>query len=158
MEQDREPRVTFEVDKATNRNPSRRSGSTRPRKFSRSHSTGHSLVQPGEDTDRFTLKLPVDVRKQVMSQAISMAAGASSSRRGYRGEGSSRGKYLRRPPTLDRPFRSERWAFTRLPSFLTRASPVPSPRVPPNMNTEGSSIGRSSRRGEAPIEPTQLPI
>ncbi|CAI0391958.1 unnamed protein product [Linum tenue] len=32
----------------------------------RSHSAGHSLVQPGGTTDRFTLRLPADFRKQLM--------------------------------------------------------------------------------------------
>ncbi|CAJ1974066.1 unnamed protein product [Sphenostylis stenocarpa] len=33
----------------------------------RSHSTGHSLVQPGENCERFTLRLPEEVRNQLMS-------------------------------------------------------------------------------------------
>ncbi|KAG6427281.1 hypothetical protein SASPL_111523 [Salvia splendens] len=32
----------------------------------RSHSTGHSLVQPGENLDQFTLRLPEGVRKEVL--------------------------------------------------------------------------------------------
>lgn len=35
-------------------------------KFPRSHSTGHSLVQPGDLTDRYTLRLPEEVKKQVL--------------------------------------------------------------------------------------------
>ncbi|KAB1214519.1 E3 ubiquitin-protein ligase ATL6 [Morella rubra] len=35
-------------------------------KFTRSHSTGHSLVHPEEITDRFTLILPEEVRKLVL--------------------------------------------------------------------------------------------
>jgi E3 ubiquitin-protein ligase ATL6/9/15/31/42/55 len=35
-------------------------------KFPRSHSTGHSLVQPGEKTERYTLRLPEEVRKQII--------------------------------------------------------------------------------------------
>ncbi|XVE73314.1 hypothetical protein DITRI_Ditri11bG0107800 [Diplodiscus trichospermus] len=44
---------------------------TRPRtgkiigKFPRSHSTGHSLIQPGENVGRFTLRLPEEIRKQI---------------------------------------------------------------------------------------------
>ncbi|XP_042475235.1 E3 ubiquitin-protein ligase ATL31-like [Macadamia integrifolia] len=69
-------------------------------RFPRSHSTGHSLVQPGEDVERFTLRLPEGVRKQIMnmrqlSRTRSMVAfpRVGSSRMGYRttGEGSSRG-------------------------------------------------------------------
>lgn len=53
-----------------NRNLSSKFG--RPRIFERfrSHSTGHSLVQPGENLDRYTLRLPEDVRKQVMRRAF----------------------------------------------------------------------------------------
>ncbi|XP_043714838.1 E3 ubiquitin-protein ligase ATL6-like [Telopea speciosissima] len=38
-------------------------------RFLRSHSTGHSLVQPGEDVERFTLRLPDEVRKQIMNMS-----------------------------------------------------------------------------------------
>ncbi|KAJ7945444.1 putative Ring finger protein [Quillaja saponaria] len=34
-------------------------------RFSRSHSTGHSLVQPGENLERYTLRLPEEVRKLI---------------------------------------------------------------------------------------------
>ncbi|MCD7472404.1 hypothetical protein HAX54_013638 [Datura stramonium] len=49
-----------------------RSISMRPRIFSkfRSHSTGHSLVLPGENLDRYTLRLPDDVRKEVVNRAL----------------------------------------------------------------------------------------
>ncbi|GMH14656.1 hypothetical protein Nepgr_016497 [Nepenthes gracilis] len=35
-------------------------------RFPRSHSTGHSLIQPGQDCERFTLTLPEEVRKHLM--------------------------------------------------------------------------------------------
>lgn len=64
------------------------------RKFLRSHSTGHSLIQPGEDSERFTLRLPAEVRRQLVARAklkratSFVALGrASSSRRGYRSGG-----------------------------------------------------------------------
>ncbi|KAA8536893.1 hypothetical protein F0562_029371 [Nyssa sinensis] len=105
-------------------------------KFPRSHSTGHSLVQPGENMERFTLRLPEDVRKQVMNRALTRTTSCvvvlprqGSSRRGYRtggGEGSSRGRYLKR---LDRGMKSDRWVFSMAPPFFSRASSVRSPRV-----------------------------
>ncbi|KFK36405.1 hypothetical protein AALP_AA4G119900 [Arabis alpina] len=55
--------------------------------FPRSHSTGHSLVQPAGDLDRFTLTLPDDVRIQLMkTRTIGHVAlpQARSSRSGYR--------------------------------------------------------------------------
>ncbi|KAF3944064.1 hypothetical protein CMV_029437 [Castanea mollissima] len=35
-------------------------------KLPRSHSTGHSLIQPGDNTERYTLRLPEEVRMQVL--------------------------------------------------------------------------------------------
>ncbi|KAL1194756.1 E3 ubiquitin-protein ligase ATL9 [Cardamine amara subsp. amara] len=55
--------------------------------FPRSHSTGHSLVQPAENLDRFTLRLPDDVRRQLMkTRTMGRVAlpQARSSRSGYR--------------------------------------------------------------------------
>ncbi|MFS7969489.1 putative transcription factor C2H2 family [Helianthus anomalus] len=104
----------------------------------RSHSTGHSLVQPGENIDRFTLRLPEEVRKQVITTALMnrsgstvRMAGEGSSRKGYRtGEGSSRGRSYRRMGSLDRvAVRSDRWVFARAPSFLSRAFSVRSQKV-----------------------------
>ncbi|ESQ52109.1 hypothetical protein EUTSA_v10016848mg [Eutrema salsugineum] len=66
--------------------------------FPRSHSTGHSLVQPTGDLDRFTLRLPDDVRRQLTkTMTIRHVAlpQARSSRSGYRSGsvGSERGVY-----------------------------------------------------------------
>lgn len=63
-------------------------------KLRRSNSTGHSTVQPGENTERYTLRLPEEVRKQVlegeklersMSYGVVLATVASS-RKGYRSD------------------------------------------------------------------------
>ncbi|KAK2984080.1 hypothetical protein RJ640_028544 [Escallonia rubra] len=144
-----------------NRNPSTRqnrpprSRSVRPRIFQkfRSHSTGHSLVQPGENTDRFTLRLPEDVRKQVIKRALLHRTASymvtlpreESSRKGYRtGEGSSRGKSYKRLESLEPAVRSDRWNFSRAPSFLWRAFSVRSPRV-----VAGDGEGSTSANGAA---------
>ncbi|XP_021894916.1 E3 ubiquitin-protein ligase ATL6-like [Carica papaya] len=120
-------------------------------KFLRSNSTGHSVVQPGENTERFTLRLPVEVRKQILKDrklnratSLIVLPGEASSRRGYRtgvDGGSSRGKsssYRR----IDQPERlivkSDRWVFLRTPSFFSRASSFKSPRVAAN-DGEGMS-------------------
>lgn len=112
-----------------------------PRLFDkfRSHSTGHSLVQPGENLDRFTLRLPEDVRKQVVNRALLNRtgntvrfAGEGSEKKGYRtaGVGSGRRKSYKRLESLEGvAVRSERWVLSRAPSFLTRAFSVMSPRV-----------------------------
>ncbi|XP_045796571.1 E3 ubiquitin-protein ligase ATL6-like [Trifolium pratense] len=143
------------LDKTLNRNRTRGSQSNRTRRFPRSHSTGHSLIQPGENTDRFTLKLPFKVRKQIMNRQLQRASslitlpGESSLRQGYRtgGEGSSRGKSSRWVDRT-RSFKSDRWVFTRAPSFLARALSFRSPK--PKVNTsddEGTSAA-------APIMPS----
>ncbi|KAK9075003.1 hypothetical protein SSX86_003323 [Deinandra increscens subsp. villosa] len=105
----------------------------------RSHSTGHSLVQPGENLDRFTLRLPEDVRKQVVKRALLNRTGSTvrmvgegSGKKGYRAAGavSGRRKSYKRLESLDRVVvRSERWVLPRAPSFLARAFSIRSPRV-----------------------------
>ncbi|CAH2059331.1 unnamed protein product [Thlaspi arvense] len=54
--------------------------------FSRSHSTGHDVVQPVENIDRFTLRLPEDVRKKLTKNTVGHVAQTQvrSSWRGYR--------------------------------------------------------------------------
>ncbi|KAI3799599.1 hypothetical protein L1987_34898 [Smallanthus sonchifolius] len=115
--------------------------SVKPRLFDkfRSHSTGHSLVQPGENVDRFTLRLPEDVRKQVVNRALLNRTGSTvrmvgegSGKKGYRTGGaiSGRRKSYKRLESLDRVVvRSERWVLPRTPSFLARAFSIRSPRV-----------------------------
>ncbi|MED6205968.1 hypothetical protein PIB30_022572 [Stylosanthes scabra] len=151
-----EPEVLcLNVNQALNRNRTRGSRSGRPRRFPRSHSTGHSLVQPGEDTERFTLRLPLEVRKKILEPQLNRARSLvifpteGSSRRGYRtgvGEGSSRGRSTRR---LDRGFKSDRWVFTMAPPFLVRASSIRSPRVA-NSTAGGSSSAAPAAAPQAP--------
>ncbi|GMI88795.1 Arabidopsis toxicos en levadura 6 [Hibiscus trionum] len=138
----------IDLNRTLNRNRTRGSISSRTRRFffPRSHSTGHSLVQPGENTDRFTLRLPVDVRKQLMNRKLNRATSLvlpreRSSRRGYRtGEdgGSSRGKSLRQLDKSDRGVKSDRWVFSMAPPFISRASSIKSPKVAAD-NGEGTS-------------------
>nr|KJB48876.1 hypothetical protein B456_008G091500 [Gossypium raimondii] len=83
---------------------------TRPRekitgKFTRSHSTGHSMIQPGENTERFMLRFAEEFRKQI-------AKGE-----GGGGEGSSRGK-----SNIDH------WVFSRTPPFVSKTGPLKSPK------------------------------
>ncbi|KAL3538042.1 hypothetical protein ACH5RR_001408 [Cinchona calisaya] len=116
----------------------------------RSHSTGHLVVQPGENVERFTLRLPEEKRKEVMNRALLNRAKSyavhlprdRSSRRGYRtggGEGSSRGaRSYKRIEQTDRAAQSDRWVFARTSSFLSRALSIRSPRVTAETG-EGSS-------------------
>ncbi|GMI78446.1 Arabidopsis Toxicos en Levadura 11 [Hibiscus trionum] len=119
-------------NKANNQNRQQRSRSTGwrlTRFFPRSHSTGHSLVQPGENCERFTLRLPEDVRSQLMNSSLSRTKSwaslprARSSKRGYRSRslGSNYYNYER----FDRP---DRWGFTMTPPFFSRTGSSQSPK------------------------------
>ena len=58
--------------------------------FPRSHSTGHSLVRPGESCERFTLRLLEDVRKRLLNSTMNRSKSCAtfirlgSARKGYR--------------------------------------------------------------------------
>ncbi|XP_022744504.1 E3 ubiquitin-protein ligase ATL6-like [Durio zibethinus] len=146
----------------TNRTRGSRSSRTRKLFFLRSHSTGHSLVQPGENTDRFTLRLPVEVRKQLINRKLNRATSLvilpreRSSRRGYRaGEdgGSSRGTSIRRLEKLDREVKSDRWVFSMTPPFFSRASSMKSPKVA-TKDGEGTSslpVGPAGDSSRPPV-------
>ncbi|KAF8023372.1 hypothetical protein BT93_F0777 [Corymbia citriodora subsp. variegata] len=139
-----EPRATSEgakpsprrdADSAANESVPRRSSSAGMRLarmflFPRSHSTGHSLslVRPGYDCERFTLRLPEDVRSRIINDARLERARscvafprASSSRTGYR---SGSGLPGPRSPQIyerfDRESRPSKWAFTMTPPFVSR--------------------------------------
>ncbi|CAL5368490.1 unnamed protein product [Camellia sinensis] len=80
-------------------------------KFQRSHSTGHSLVGLGESCERYTLRLPEEVRKQIM-----MSGGLKRTRSCilfFPTEGSSRGR-------SDRVGRLDRWVFSLTPPFFSK--------------------------------------
>lgn len=149
-----EPEV-MSVNQTLDRNRTRGSRSGRPLKFPRSHSTGHSLVQPGENIDRFTLRLPAEVRKQIMNRRLNRATSLlllpreGSSRRGYR-TGSSKGKNLGR---FDRNTKSDRWVFSMAPPFFTRASSVRSQTVA----ADGEGSSRRLPEREAPLAESSRP-
>lgn len=145
-----EPEV-INPSQSVNQNRPPRSKSVRQRLFGmfpRSHSTGHSLVRPGENCERFTLRLPDEVRKQIVNGKLNRTMSCvvlpreGSSRRGYRatGEGSSRGGSSRR---LDRIAKSDRWVFSMAPPFFARASSMRSPKVVAT-GEEGSVKGKST--------------
>ncbi|OMO56170.1 Zinc finger, RING-type [Corchorus capsularis] len=108
-------------------------------KFPRSHSTGHSLIQPGENVERYTLRLPEELRKQIMKSGNlkrtrsydAVLAKEGSSRKG---EGSSRGKsYI------------DRWVFRATPPFVSKTGSVKSQKGGPPGNGDGD--GSTSWRG-----------
>ncbi|KAJ4892923.1 E3 ubiquitin-protein ligase ATL6 [Raphanus sativus] len=77
-------------------------------KFSRSHTTGHSVVQPGDCTERFTLRLPEDARKKMLANWKLNRSNSFL--------GSSRGKPIDRSKA-----RSDRWLYRKTSSFLWRS-------------------------------------
>ncbi|QCE00662.1 E3 ubiquitin-protein ligase [Vigna unguiculata] len=105
---------------------SRSTGFGVSRLFPRSHSTGHSLVRPGEDCERFTLRLPEDVRNQLMSSGTlnrTKSCGVtwerqSSGRRGYRTR--SVGRSYLRYERFGGEGRLDRWGFMWTPPFWGR--------------------------------------
>ncbi|KAL1811812.1 hypothetical protein ACET3Z_021877 [Daucus carota] len=157
------------------RSGSVRSGSVRSKLFGienifpRSHSTGHSLVQPslvqpGENVDRYTLRLPEELRNEIIKRSLNRTGsivGEGSVKKGNKNEeGSSRGKTIKRLGSLERVGKSDRWNFARMPSFLTRALSTrskvvagdgePSTSAQPGGN-DGSVKGKTS-------DPAKLPV
>ncbi|KAI3798614.1 hypothetical protein L1987_33891 [Smallanthus sonchifolius] len=93
-------------------------------KFPRSHSTGHSLVSPGENCERYTLRLPEEVRKQIVTLKRAKSCGCGvdgNSRRGLRGgaDGSKGGRRWNADRLCGR---SDLWNFTvtRMPGFTVK--------------------------------------
>ncbi|KAG2316155.1 hypothetical protein Bca52824_019277 [Brassica carinata] len=150
-------------------------------KFSRSHTTGHSVIQPGECTERFTLRLPEDVRKRMMenwklNRSDSKPIDRSRAR-------SDRWLFRKTPSFLWRSrddgsirlgatgsvranavvnstgdsVRSDRWAFLRNGSFLWRNSSVHVPRGGVNKDGEGTSV-KSTGTGGSTCGSVRLPV
>lgn len=154
------------------RSGSVRSGSVRSKLFGienifpRSHSTGHSLVQtslvqPGENVDRYTLRLPEELRNEIIKRSLNRTGSVKKGNKtGTNEEGSSRGKTIKRLGSLERVGKSDRWNFGRMPSFLSRALSTrskvvagdgePSTSAQPGGN-DGSVKGKNS-------DPAKLPV
>jgi E3 ubiquitin-protein ligase ATL6/9/15/31/42/55 len=105
-EERREKEEAEELERIASRRRALRSKSSRrPMRFSRSHSTGHSLssaARTGDYPDRYTLRIPDHVLRQIIAEGklkrstsllFFNETGEGTSKPGYRGigEGSSRG-------------------------------------------------------------------
>lgn len=148
------PEVKRNLSFNVSNRPPRSFSVKRPKMFNkfRSHSTGHSLVVPGENLDRYTLRLPENVRKDVMNRALLNRTRScavtlprhGSTTRGYRtgnGEGSNRGaRSFKRIDRLDPEAKSDRWVFKIAPPFFSRGSSMKSPKV--RDDTEEASTSR----------------
>ncbi|XP_061371768.1 RING-H2 finger protein ATL11-like [Gastrolobium bilobum] len=93
--------------------------------FPRSHSTGHSLIQPGENCERFTLRLPEEVRNQLVNSTLSRTKSCgvtftreNSGRRDYRTRSVGSSVAGRTDERFGRP---DRWEFTWTPPFMSKA-------------------------------------
>ncbi|CAE6124154.1 unnamed protein product [Arabidopsis arenosa] len=102
-------------------------------KFSRSHTTGHSVVLPGESTDRFTLRVPEELRKKILtnwklnrSNSVFVLPRGGSSRSG-------------KPVDRSRA-KSDRWLFRKTPSFLWRNRDDGSIRLGGTGSVRGNSV------------------
>lgn len=127
--------------------------------FQRSHSTGHSLVRPGESHERFTLRLPEEVRNQLVNSTLSRtkSSGAAlprvgSSRRGYRSVSGGIGRrkdnsYYERFEPDGRP---DRWTFSVVPPFFSRTGSVRSSKGIGGDDVATRSKSGSSEAKEAP--------
>ncbi|KAL3823980.1 hypothetical protein ACJIZ3_020009 [Penstemon smallii] len=157
-----EVRVEVDVNDRQHQEPNRPQRSWSVKKFAgvgkfsfkfKSHSTGHSLVQPVENLERFTLRLPEQVRKEVMDRATlnrtrSCAATLPrerSTRRGYRGGGGEGRLYSRiNQQHMSEPEdKSDKWVF------LTRAFSMKLPKA-------GSETGQGSAGKGTPVRMTSF--
>lgn len=125
----------------------RRNGSRRGRPLPRSHSTGHSITQLGSGLDRYTLRLPENVRKDIIAAGMlqrqrslaGMRGGDGSSRRASRGieeESTRRGRSVRLG-------RSDRW-----PSFFVRSLSAKIPAWGNWKRGEEGSVKEGSMKGK----------
>lgn len=154
------------------RSGSVRSGSVRSKLFGienifpRSHSTGHSLVQPslvqpGENVDRYTLRLPEELRNEIIKRSLNRTGSVKKGNKtGTNEEGSSRGKTIKRLGSLERVGKSDRWNFGRMPSFLSRALSTRSKVVagdgePSTSAQPGGNDGSVKGKGS---DPAKLPV
>nr|XP_004501681.1 RING-H2 finger protein ATL11-like [Cicer arietinum] len=94
--------------------------------FPRSHSTGHSLVQEGENHERFTLRLPEEVRNRLVNSTLSRTTSCGVS---FTPEGSGRRGYRTRSVGSSAPGRNYEWfnrpdrrGFSWTPPFVGRTS------------------------------------
>lgn len=101
--------------------------------FTRSVSTGHLLIRPGENVERFTLRLPEEVRSQLMNSAMNRTNSNSTTlprigsvRRGYRSRSVGTGRQNSNSTfqRFDRNMRSDRWTFSLMPPFVSRTGSV----------------------------------
>lgn len=127
-----EPEVVTEIDLESQQTvvpePAVEDGSVARVKLPRSHTTGHSVVLPGECTERFTLRLPEDLRKKIMANWKMNRSNSLLVR-------SRSGKPVERSRA-----RSDRWLFIKTPSFLWRSRDDGSIRLGGNGSVKANAV------------------
>ncbi|KAG6504760.1 hypothetical protein ZIOFF_037107 [Zingiber officinale] len=154
-EEEERKEAAIELERIGSQQRAARSRSGRPSaSFLRSHSTGDPMIPPVEDADRFTLRLPEHIRKEILSarkfhRSTSCFAhpipDEGSSRSGHRGRGGAEGSSRQSRST--RLGRSDRW-----PSFFLRNMSFKIPSWATGMRGEGeSAVSVSVRKGEMDV-------
>ncbi|KAH0843446.1 hypothetical protein BRARA_B03540 [Brassica rapa] len=127
-----EPEVVTEIDLESQQTvvpePAVEDGSVARVKLPRSHTTGHSVVLPGECTERFTLRLPEELRKKIMANWKMNRSNSLLIR-------SRSGKPVERSRA-----RSDRWLFIKTPSFLWRSRDDGSIRLGGNGSVKANAV------------------
>ncbi|CAN8255700.1 unnamed protein product [Cochlearia groenlandica] len=167
-----EPELIAESDMEAQQEPVAELGESVARgNFTRSHTTGHSVVLHGECTERFTLKVPDDLRKKIMSNwkmnrsnsLLAIQSGGSDKPVNRSRAKSDRWLFLKTSddgsvrvganavtsPTGDS-VRADRWTFLRNPSFLWRNTP----KDGNCKDGEGTSTGKAG----SPTGSVRLPV
>ncbi|KAF4374886.1 hypothetical protein F8388_015892 [Cannabis sativa] len=100
--------------------------------FQRSHSTSRLLVPPGVSQERFTLRLPEEIRTQLVNSTLNRTKSTSgtvlprvcSARKGYRSVSAGFGRWKDNATSYERfenSGRPERWVFSVVPPFFSRS-------------------------------------
>ena len=143
-----------------NRLPRARSaGFSLPTLFRRSHSTGNSLVQPGEDSELYTPRLPKELRNQLQYPTLNRTKSCitfrrmSSGRMDYRTRSvsSHEGSNLLQNELFGGEGRPERWWFTLTPPFFSRGDSSRSGKGLTESNdatVDGSGVTMDNVEGE----------
>ncbi|WOG84338.1 hypothetical protein DCAR_0103521 [Daucus carota subsp. sativus] len=126
--------------------------------FPRSHSTGHSLVQQGENVDRYTLRLPEELRNTIIKRSLERTGSCAAS--SSHDEGSNKGgRSYKRMDSVEG--KSDRWTFSRMPSFLSRALSTRSKVVAGDGEASASSEPgsvKNDKTGSKDNDPAKLPV
>ncbi|XP_062084694.1 E3 ubiquitin-protein ligase ATL6-like isoform X2 [Humulus lupulus] len=127
-----------------NHNRTRGSLSSRARRVYR---RSQSLLQPSENTERFTLRLPGDVRKEIMQRQLERATSLLELPRENNSRSDRGGRFGRR---LDWLTKSDQWNLSL--SFSNRTSSIKSPKIEENEGewpSLDSSIGPDVPRSKS---------